>query len=97
MNRPTHLPKRQPVGCFALLTAIAGALDLPQPARGGDEAYLAARSARADLAVAAVRHALREPRDQAAMTAIADLLQVQVSGIDVANLYAVAVAGPEAP
>jgi hypothetical protein len=29
MNRPTHLPKRQPVGCAALLTAIAAALDLP--------------------------------------------------------------------
>jgi hypothetical protein len=84
MNRPTHLPRRQPVGCFALLTAIADALDLPHPAQG-DETYLATRSARADLAVAAIRRALREPGNQAAMTTIADLLQIQVSGIDAAG------------
>lgn len=28
MNRPTHLPKRHPVGCHALLTAITSALDI---------------------------------------------------------------------
>jgi hypothetical protein len=85
MNRPTHLPKRQPVGCFALLTVIADALDLPQAARG-DETYVGARSAKADLAVVAIRHALREPSNQATMTAIADLLQAQVSEIDAALL-----------
>ncbi len=95
--RPTHLPQRQPTGCFALLDAIASALDMPQPARSGDETYLAVRSARADLAVAAIRHALREPRDQPAMTAIADLLQVQASGVDIANLYAVADTRPATP
>ena len=86
MNRPTHLPKRQPVGCAALLTAIAAALDLPPPTHSGDPTYLGTRSARADLAVAAIRHALRAPSDQAAMTAIADLLQAQLNQIDAVQL-----------
>jgi hypothetical protein len=87
MNRPTHLPKRPPVGCFALLTVIAGALDLP-PAARGDQACLAARSAKADLAVLAIRHALRDPGNQATMTGLADLLRAQVSQIDAGLLAA---------
>ncbi len=88
MNRPTHLPKRQPVGCFALLTAVADTLDLPQPADDGNQAYLAARSARADLAVAAIRRALRDPGGPAAMTAIARLLQTQAGETGAAHLPA---------
>lgn len=86
MNRPTHLPKRQPVGCRALLAAIASALEMPPPADAGDSAYLAARSVRADLAVSAIRRALRQPNDQAAMTTIADLLEVQVGEIESVNV-----------
>lgn len=59
-----------------------------QPARCDDVTYLAVRSARADLAVAAIRQALRDPGDQAAMTAIAGLLQAQVREIDAGNLPA---------
>ncbi len=88
MNRPTPLPKRQPVGCVALLTAIAAALDLPQPANSSDLSYLAARSVKADLAVVAIRHALREPGDQATMTGIADLLRAQVGQVDARHLPA---------
>ena len=88
MNRPTHLPKRQPVGCAALLTVIATALDLPRAAHSDGETYLAARSARADLAVAAIRRALRDPGDQAAMTAIADLLHAQINQTDAVSLPA---------
>jgi hypothetical protein len=50
--------------------------------------YLGTRSTRADLAVAAIRQALRDPSDQAAMTAIADLLQAQLNQIDAVQLPA---------
>ncbi len=96
MNDPTQLPKRGPVGCFAVLAAIVDALDMPEPASKGDTAYLALLAARAEVVAAAIGYALREPRDQAAMTGIADLLRTQISGVDLSTLYDLAGAGAPA-
>jgi hypothetical protein len=79
-----------------LLSAIADVLDMPEPASKGDAAYLALLAARVGVVVAAIGHATREPRDQAAMTAIADLLRTQISDIDLSSLYDLAGAGPAA-
>jgi hypothetical protein len=79
-----------------LLSAIADALNMPEPASKGDQAYLALLAARAGVVVAAIGHALGEPRDQAAMTALADLLRTRISDIDLGTLYDLAGAGPVA-
>ncbi len=96
MRDPTQLPKRGPVGCFALLSAISDALDMPEPATKGDEAYLALLAARAGVVVAAIRHAMREPCDQPAMTAIAGLPRTQIGDVDLSTLYDLTTPAPPA-
>jgi hypothetical protein len=60
MNDPTP----GPTPCFALLNAIADALDIPAPAMAADQVkYYRLRSARADHALAAIRAATDDAHD----------------------------------